>query len=371
VTTIYLVRHAQAEGNLYRRFHGRYNSTLTALGRRQLVPLAQRFAEVPLSAVYSSALTRARMTAEAVARPHGLPVQFDDRLLEYNAGVWEDLPTGAIERFYPAEYQKLKHNSRELTVEGAESWEALTSRFEEVVTELARRHDGQTIAVIAHSMILGNSMERMFPGQVPGGYIDNTAVTCLTWDGAAFTPVYWSDTSHLPPALSTYESQRAFREHPEAHYQFWFQSALHEPEWYIRFRREAWKLVYGDLRGFDGADFWATAVRDAEDDPDAIVFAMSDNRIAGILQLNVNGYAADNAGYIPFIFLREEYRHMGLGAQLIGYAVQYFRRLGRTRLQLSVAPENAPAIRFYEKLEFRRIAVVGGRYKLWLMEKNI
>lgn len=371
MTTLYLVRHAQAEGNLYRRFHGQYDSRLTGLGRRQLVPLALRFADVPLAAVYSSTLNRGRTTAEAIARPHSLPVQTDPRLLEFRAGIWEDLPVGELERFHAAAFDTLKHDPRALSVEGAETWEQLTSRFIEVLTELAAKHDGQEIVVVSHSLILGNSLERMFPGQVPGGYIDNTAVTCLTWDGAKFTPVYWSDTSHLPPALSTYESQRAFREHPEAHYQFWFQSALHEPEWYIRFRREAWELIYGDLRGFDGADFWATAVRDAEDDPAAIVFPMSDNRIAGILQLNVNGYASSNAGYIPFIFLREEYRNKGLGAQLIGYAVQYFRKLGRTRLQLSVAPENAPAIRFYEKLGFRRVAVSGGRYKLWLMEKEI
>ena len=29
MTTIYLIRHAEAEGNLYRRAHGWYNSTIT------------------------------------------------------------------------------------------------------------------------------------------------------------------------------------------------------------------------------------------------------------------------------------------------------------------------------------------------------
>ena len=369
MTTLYLVRHAQAEGNLYRRFHGQFDGQLTAQGRRQLVPLALRFADVPLAAVYSSDRTRARKTAEAIAAPHRLPVQLDVRLREIAAGVWEDRPVGEVERLYADEYAKLKRNAPELAIPGGETWEQFTSRFLSALEDCAAVHDGQEIALVTHGMVLNAALKRLFP--IPDGYCDNTAVTCLTWDGAKFAPVFWSDASHLTPELSTYASQRAFREHPEAHYQFWFQSALHEPEWYIRFRREAWELVYGDLKGFDGADFWATAVRDAEDDPAAIVFPMSDNRIAGILQLNVNGYASSNAGYIPFIYLREEYRHKGLGVQLIGYAVQYFRKLGRTRLQLSVAPENAPAIRFYEKLEFRRIAVTGGRYKLWLMEKDI
>ena len=34
MTRIYLIRHAEAEGNLYRRAHGQYDSNITPLGRR-------------------------------------------------------------------------------------------------------------------------------------------------------------------------------------------------------------------------------------------------------------------------------------------------------------------------------------------------
>ena len=39
MTTLYLIRHAEAEGNLYRRFHGQFNTNLTGTGLRQLEPL--------------------------------------------------------------------------------------------------------------------------------------------------------------------------------------------------------------------------------------------------------------------------------------------------------------------------------------------
>ena len=45
MTTIYLIRHAEAEGNLYRRAHGWYNSTITDRGYRQIAALAKRFAD--------------------------------------------------------------------------------------------------------------------------------------------------------------------------------------------------------------------------------------------------------------------------------------------------------------------------------------
>ena len=56
MTTLYLIRHAEAEGNLYRRIHGQYNSLITDNGYRQIAALRDRFADVPINAVYSSDL---------------------------------------------------------------------------------------------------------------------------------------------------------------------------------------------------------------------------------------------------------------------------------------------------------------------------
>ena len=52
MTTIYLIRHAEAEGNLYRRAHGWYNSTITDRGYHQIAALAKRFADTKFDAVY-------------------------------------------------------------------------------------------------------------------------------------------------------------------------------------------------------------------------------------------------------------------------------------------------------------------------------
>lgn len=40
MTTIYLVRHGEAEGNAFRRIHGQYDSLLTPTGFRQVEALA-------------------------------------------------------------------------------------------------------------------------------------------------------------------------------------------------------------------------------------------------------------------------------------------------------------------------------------------
>ena len=73
-TTIYLIRHAEAEGNVYRRCHGIYDALLTEKAFDQLLYLAKRFENVQLEAVYASHLYRARHTAKAIAQTKGMKV---------------------------------------------------------------------------------------------------------------------------------------------------------------------------------------------------------------------------------------------------------------------------------------------------------
>ena len=50
MTQIFLVRHGQSEGNLFRRVQGQTDVELTADGKAQLPYLTKRFAETPLAA---------------------------------------------------------------------------------------------------------------------------------------------------------------------------------------------------------------------------------------------------------------------------------------------------------------------------------
>ena len=62
MTKLYVIRHAEAEGNIYRRIHGHYDSRITSNGLRQIRALERRFAAVPIDAVYASDLNRAMLT---------------------------------------------------------------------------------------------------------------------------------------------------------------------------------------------------------------------------------------------------------------------------------------------------------------------
>ena len=99
MTKVYLIRHAEAEGNLYRRIHGQYDSLVTQQGERQIKALEKRFENVHFDAVYSSDLERTKKTASAIYLPKGLELTALPGLREVNMGSWEDVPWGDIEKF--------------------------------------------------------------------------------------------------------------------------------------------------------------------------------------------------------------------------------------------------------------------------------
>ena len=94
MTTVYLIRHAEAEGNLYRRIHGWYDALITDNGFRQIAALEERFRDIHVDAVYSSDLYRTMTTARAVYLPKGLELRTDPQLREIHMWDWEDKTWG-------------------------------------------------------------------------------------------------------------------------------------------------------------------------------------------------------------------------------------------------------------------------------------
>ena len=90
MTRIFLIRHAEAEGNLYRRAHGHFNGMVTVRGNKQIELLKKRFDGEKVDAVYSSDLDRATKTATAISEPRELQIITSEMLREVKMGVWED-----------------------------------------------------------------------------------------------------------------------------------------------------------------------------------------------------------------------------------------------------------------------------------------
>ena len=130
MTRIYLIRHAEAEGNLYRIAHGHEEGLITDYrGPRQIRALAQRFRDIPVDAVYASDLIRTQTTAQAIYMPKGLPLHPDPAFREIGMGVWEGLTWRQIETRWPLQLMEFNRQLDRWHVEGCETARMVLDRY--------------------------------------------------------------------------------------------------------------------------------------------------------------------------------------------------------------------------------------------------
>lgn len=130
MTKIYLIRHAEAEGNLYRMAHGHYNGMVTNYrGYQQIDALRQRFQDVDIDAVYASDLYRTQITSRAIWLPKALPLHLEPAFREIHMGVWENHTWHELNKAYP---QEMYHFNRRVDlwhVEDGETAQDVLDRY--------------------------------------------------------------------------------------------------------------------------------------------------------------------------------------------------------------------------------------------------
>jgi probable phosphoglycerate mutase len=200
-TRIIAVRHGETAWNVDSRIQGQTDIGLNETGRWQARRVGEALASAPITAVYSSDLGRAHQTAQEIAEAAGIPVVADTGLRERSFGMFEGKTFDEIHQTWPDH----AHNWRKRIPdwqppEGGESLLELRERVTRTMHELAARHPGVQIVVVAHGGVL-DPLYRIASGQ--GGHsprtweLPNGAINRLLWTPDGFTLVGWSDTQHL------------------------------------------------------------------------------------------------------------------------------------------------------------------------------
>ena len=342
LTKIFLIRHAEAEGNIYRRAHGHFNGQITGNGFRQIELLKQRFEGVKIDAVYSSDLSRAKTTAAAIYVPHTLALYEDQGLREVNVGSWEDRAWGNLLHEYPEMSECFGSDPDKWRTEGSEPYAHVRERMTDSILSIARRHDGETAAIFSHGFairtflcgVLGVKSDESY--KVP--YCDNTAVTLLSFDRGVLSVDYLGDNSHLTDDSSTFA------------YQTWWRDEKDRRSEDMRYELSGEAVSFTDVEA--GRKSYTAYLEDEQ---------------AGQLELDFTGGAGESSGWIRNIYIRPDFRRRRYGIQLIGQAVSDSRRLRREKLQMSI-PNDSPDLGFFLKCGFTN---TGGSDSSCLLQMNV
>ena len=374
MTKIYLIRHAEAEGNLYRRIHGQYDSLVTGRGLRQIEELQKRFEDVKIAAVYSSDLLRTCKTAEAIYLPHKLTLHTDKGLREVAMGVWEDKTWGEVEYLTPQDLYTFNNDPVNWKIEGNEGFFELQKRVTDAIVKIAEENDGRTVAVVSHGSAIRTFLcgaMKVAPEDIPKvPHCDNTSVALLVYDGGEFSVEFHGDNSHLSLENSTFAHQKWWKEQTtfdNTNTRYIPFAPARDTETYISFREDAYRLVHGEKATLPD-DYLARALNGET----YMAMGLIGDTPAGVCELDLEREKEDGAGWIEFLYMVSSYRRTGIGVQLIGQAVHVFRELGRDKLRLEIEEKNESALFFYTKYGFEVIAErMADGIKILKMEKDI
>lgn len=201
-TKLLLIRHGETAWNAEHRIQGQLDIPLSPQGMLQAAQLAECLADEPISAIYSSELSRAWLTAAPLAARLGREVIAEPRLRERSFGIFEGLTLDEIAERHPVEFGEWRARHLRWRPHGGESGQQLIDRVLGAVSDITAMHPGQSVVLVSHGGVLDvvYRTARALQWHAPREHqMLNAAVNRLT---ATPSPLLlsidgWSDVAHL------------------------------------------------------------------------------------------------------------------------------------------------------------------------------
>jgi probable phosphoglycerate mutase len=201
VTTVtHLLRHGQTEHTPERRFSGRNDLPLSRTGRAEAEAAAARVAELGIEVVVASPLRRTHETAEIVAASLGLPVTFDEDLVELDFGALEGLSGEEARTAYPLAVRRFLSDVTVAAPRG-ESIADVSTRVARARRRILSEHAGRVVLVVSHV----TPIKLLLAAGLGAGadvvhrvFLEAASLSTVTWSSDGRTSVRLvNDTAHL------------------------------------------------------------------------------------------------------------------------------------------------------------------------------
>ena len=200
-TRIIAIRHGETAWNVDTRIQGQLDIPLNENGRWQ----AQRLGRVlaaseSASAIYCSDLLRAWDTAQSIADSMGIRSISAPGLRERGFGSFEGKTFVELEAAWPADTARLRQRDPEWAPPGGENLKDFRTRVLDTTNELAAKHEGKQIVLVAHGGVLDVLYRNALGLELQATRsweLGNASVNRMLWTPQGLSIVGWADTSHL------------------------------------------------------------------------------------------------------------------------------------------------------------------------------
>ncbi len=212
-TRIIAIRHGETAWNANTRLQGHLDIDLNARGQWQAKRAALALADEDIASIYSSDLSRARATAQAIAdhntQLEKREVQLHLGLRERGFGTFEGQTYAQIEEQWPEDARRWRQRDPHFAPAGGETLTVLRERVLATVNSIASQHMGDQIVLVAHGGVM-DALYRLATHvaiEAPRSWeLGNAAINRLLWTPDCLTLVGWADTRHLDEATRDEET---------------------------------------------------------------------------------------------------------------------------------------------------------------------
>jgi probable phosphoglycerate mutase len=202
MTKILLTRHGHVDGIKPKRFRGRAELPLTALGLKQADLLAERIArQWQPAAVYTSGLQRCVITGGKIAAACGVASSLLDGLMDLDYGAWQMRIQDEIKAEAPELYRLWHEAPYLMRFPGGESLQELVARTGEALRAMLQRHPDQVVVLVGHDSV-NRALLLQLVDQPLSAYWKLAQDPCtlneIDISGVRVQVQRINDTSHLP-----------------------------------------------------------------------------------------------------------------------------------------------------------------------------
>ena len=202
MTRLIVTRHGQSIANAQLRFAGHSDFDLSPIGFDQAELVADYIvSNEKIDVIYSSDLLRAYNTALPTAKRLNMPINKTTSLREIFAGEWEGRTTDELAVEFEKDFEIWKNDYARSRCTGGEAVAEVYVRAINTVSEIAKKHDGQTVLISTHATLvrslcassLGLSAEQV--GDIP--FTHNASINIFIYEDGKLIPERLDIVEHL------------------------------------------------------------------------------------------------------------------------------------------------------------------------------
>lgn len=153
-TRIFLIRHAETEGNIEKRLTGRQDYPLTQKGKESTLLLKKKLENVKFDVAYASTSDRTEKTILPLAEYNKIEIERLPELCEMYFGIYDGWKWEEVNKINPAIKETQNRINLIEGIENQETMEHVAERMYCCITEICKKNQGKSILMCSHGVAI-------------------------------------------------------------------------------------------------------------------------------------------------------------------------------------------------------------------------